>query len=215
METMNPRRSFLARIGAAAAAFGLTSSTVNAQPASDARWQPAREPKDEWFDRLPGKHRLFFDATSPKGAQEAGAFASNFYTANKNDYELADGDLAVVICLRHHATPFGYSDAMWAKYGAVLAESNNFTDPKAGQPPAVNPYRSSYDALIKRGAHFAVCNMATHRIARAIAKAADAKEEDVYKELVANAMPNVHFVPAGIVAVNRAQERGYAVAHAG
>jgi intracellular sulfur oxidation DsrE/DsrF family protein len=202
-------------MGAAAAALGLTSSPSNAQSPPDAPWQPAREAKDDWFDRLPGKHRLFFDATSPDGAQGAGAFASNFYTANKNDYELSDSDLAVVICLRHYATPFGYSDAMWAKYGAALAESIKLTDPKFGQPPAVNAYRSSFDRLIKRGVHFAVCNMATHRIAGVVARKTDSKEEDVYKELVANAIPNVHFVPAGIVAVNRAQERGYAISHAG
>jgi intracellular sulfur oxidation DsrE/DsrF family protein len=212
---MNPRRSFLARIGAAAAALGLTSSPTDAQPAPDTPWRPAREPKDDWFDKIPGKHRLFFDATTPKGAQEAGAFASNFYTANKNDYELTDADVAVVICLRHHATPFGYSDAMWAKYGAALADSINLTDPKFGQPPTANAYLKSFDGLIKRGLHFAVCNMATHRISRVIARKTDGKDDDIYKELVANAIGNVHFVPAGIAAVNRAQERGYAISVAG
>jgi intracellular sulfur oxidation DsrE/DsrF family protein len=202
-------------MGAAAAALGLTSSPADAQPASDARWQPGREPKDDWFDRMPGRHRLFFDATSPKGAQEAGAFASNFYTANKKDYDLSDADLAVVICLRHHATPFAYTDAVWAKYGAAVADSIKLTDPKFGQPPAANAYRSSFDALIKRGVHFAVCNMATHRIAGVIARKTDSKEEDIYTELVANAIPNCHFVPAGIVAVNRAQERGYSIAYVG
>jgi intracellular sulfur oxidation DsrE/DsrF family protein len=218
MGGMNQRRSFLARFGAAAAAFGLTSA-AEAQPAAaqqgapDSRWQAAREPKDDWFDRLPGRHRLFFDATSPKGAQEAGAFASNFYTANRNDYELNDGDLAVVICLRHHATPFAYNDALWAKYSAGLAEAIKFMDPKTDQPAAVNLYRSSFEGLIKHGVHFAVCNMATHRIAGVIARHADSKADDVYKELVAGAIANTHFVPAGIVAVNRAQERGYAIAH--
>jgi intracellular sulfur oxidation DsrE/DsrF family protein len=33
--------------------------------------------------------------------------------------------------------------------------------------------------------------------------------------MTSNALANVHFVPAGIVAVNRAQERGYAVASVG
>ena len=41
------------------------------------------------------------------------------------------------------------------------------------------------------------------------------KADDVYKELTANAMPNTHLVPAGIVCMSRAQERGYTIAHAG
>ena len=39
--------------------------------------------------------------------------------------------------------------------------------------------------------------------------------EAVYKELASNLIRNSHFVAAGIVAVNRAQERGYAFANAG
>ena len=211
MDSMNQRRSFLARFGAAAALFGFGAPSATAQTASDARWQPARESKDDWFDRLPGKHRLFFDATSPQGARDAGAFASNFFVANKKDYDLNDGDLAVVICLRHNATSFAFNDAIWGKYGAAIAESLKFTDPRTGQVPTANPYRSSLDALIKRGVHFAVCDMATHRYAGVIARKADSSADDIYKEIVANAIPNCHFVAAGIVAVNRAQERGYSI----
>src|SRR5207253_1381865 len=38
----------------------------------------------------------------------------------------------------------------------------------------------------------------------------DAKPEDVRKELTSNTLGPSHFVPAGVVAVTRAQERGYA-----
>jgi intracellular sulfur oxidation DsrE/DsrF family protein len=34
----------------------------------------------------------------------------------------------------------------------------------------------------------------------------------VFEEMKANLLPNARLVPAGIVAVNRAQERGYALA---
>lgn len=36
---------------------------------------------------------------------------------------------------------------------------------------------------------------------------------DIYQEFVANTVPNSHIVVAGIVAVNRAQERGYTFAY--
>jgi intracellular sulfur oxidation DsrE/DsrF family protein len=227
-KAMTARRSFLARLGAAAAAFGFGSSAADAQapapPASppaaaallpETRWQPAREAKDDWLDQIPGKHRLVFDSVSPEGASGAIQFANNFYTGNKNGYELEPADVAVVIVLRHRATQFAFTDAIWAKYGAALSESDKFVDPKTSAAPNVNVYRNGLEAHVKRGVHFAVCDLSTHRLANFIARKSEANADAVYKELTSNAFPNAHFVAAGILAVNRAQERGYAVSHAG
>jgi hypothetical protein len=49
---------------------------------------------------------------------------------------------------------------------------------------------TTVDSLVKRGVH-------------------------AYFELVSNLVGNAHLVPAGIVAVNRAPERGYSFANAG
>ena len=152
---------------------------------------------------------------SPEGAAAAIRFADNFFTANKNGYGLEPADVAVVICLRHRATQFAFTDAIWAKYGPALSESDKFTDPKTGQAPIVNVHRAGLDGHVKRGVHFAVCHLATTRLANFIARKGDANADAIYKELTANAIGNAHFVPAGIVAVNRAQERGYAFAYAG
>ncbi|MBI2150296.1 MAG: hypothetical protein HYU27_06790, partial [Acidobacteria bacterium] len=65
------------------------------------------------------------------------------------------------------------------------------------------------DSLIKRGVRLAVCQMATRAIAGQIARAANQETGAVFQELAANRLANAHMVPAGIVAVNRAQERGY------
>jgi intracellular sulfur oxidation DsrE/DsrF family protein len=211
---MTARRSFLARLGGVAAAFGLGSSTTFAQPAA-ARFEPARHEKDDWLDRLPGKHRLVFDGLSPDGVGDAMRFTGNFFTGNKDGYGLEAADIAVVIVMRHHATQFAFTDAIWAKYGAALSESDKFTDPKTGQTPVVNFYRAQIETQTKRGVHIAACDLSTHRLAAFIARKTEGNADVVYKELVANAMPNVHFVPAGIVAVSRAQEHGYSVAHAG
>jgi intracellular sulfur oxidation DsrE/DsrF family protein len=51
-------------------------------------------------------------------------------------------------------------------------------------------------------------------MAGAIAQAISGSADAVYNEIVANLVGNAHMVPAGIVAVNRAQERGYAFATA-
>ena len=219
---MTARRSFLARFAAAAAVFGLGESSTNAQESRPApapappetRWQPAREAKDDWLE-LPGKHRLFFDSVSPDGAASAIRFADNFFTGNKNGYGLEPAEVAVVICLRHRATQFAFTDAIWAKYGAALSESDKFIDPKTNQAPIVNVYRAGLEAHVKHGVHFAVCDLSTHRLANFIARKIDANPDAVYKELTTTAVGNVHFVAAGILAVNRAQERGYALASVG
>ena len=179
------------------------------------------------MDTLPGKHRTVIDCAAATAAGTGIFYANNIFTANRNGYQLADSDVAVIVVLRHEATTFAYNDAIWAKYGSVLANLGKITDPKTNQPPAVNPLDSrefgpamtnlgvTATALANRGAHFAICDMATNRIAGVIASALKSTQPAIYKELVANILPNGHMVAAGVVAVNRAQERGYSLLTAG
>jgi intracellular sulfur oxidation DsrE/DsrF family protein len=214
---MNTRRSFFSRLGAAVAFLSAGSAAASAEPPQPSAehpgvWQPARDPKDDWFDQIPGKHRLFFDTLTDGGLREARGFANNYYDGSKNAYGLEPSDLAVIICLRHSATPFAFTDAFWAKYGSVIAESLKLSDPAL----KTNPHRAQLEALIKRGVHYAVCDMASHRYAGQIARKVEGGNADaIYKEMTANVVGNAHFVPAGIIAVNRAQERGYSIAYTG
>src|ERR1700674_2949374 len=122
------RRSFLSSLGAGATALGATFGAgvlpARAQSPVDAagRWRPARHAEDDWFDQVSAQHRFFFDTTTPEALGEAILFANNYFTANRTGYGLADSELAVVLCLRHRSTPFAFSDAMWAKYAALIAE---------------------------------------------------------------------------------------------
>ena len=211
------RRSILSGIGAAVAAIAIGSKRAAAQaPGGD--FQPARHEQDEWLTRLPGKHRTIIDCATVSGAGEGILYANNLYVGNKNGYQLNESDVAVVVCLRHLATVFAYNDAMWAKYGQAMS---SFVDPKTKQVPATNLLNSSdYGralpnngisilSVVKRGTHFAVCEMATRRIAGQVASAVKADPQALFKELGANLIPNGHLVAAGVVAVNRAQEYGY------
>ena len=174
---------------------------------------------------LGSKHRFVFDSTSPEGLGTGLQFATNFFEANKSGYGLQDSDLGVIIVVRHKSTAFGYNDAIWAKYSAELFKNTAFADPRTKEPPVINVYGTPgdggtvrpgrMDALIKRGMHVAICQMATRAIAGTLARATGATQDDVFKELAANLVTNGHLAPAGIVAVNRAQERGYAFVHAG
>jgi intracellular sulfur oxidation DsrE/DsrF family protein len=70
------------------------------------------------------------------------------------------------------------------------------------------------DSLSKQGVQFAVCSMATRANAGMIARTAGKSTDTIFAELTSNLVSNARMVPAGIVAVNRAQERGYSLVSA-
>ena len=209
------RRSLVTGLGAAAAALAIGGTRVGAQAPAVA-FQPARHDQDAWMGKMPGKHRMVLDATTATGASEAIAFASNLFAGNKSGYGLDDADLAMVLCLRHSATVFAFTDPIWAKYGKALADGVKYTS-RSGETPTANPYnaapRSGYDALAKRGVQFIVCDTATHRFARMLAGSGDG--EAIYKEMAANMIPSSRLVPAGVVGVTRAQEYGFSLLFVG
>ena len=93
--------------------------------------------------RFPGKHRIFFDTVSPKGAAEGITFASNYAAASKSGYGLEVKDLAIVICYRHWSTIFAFNDAVWAKYGEAWGKVINFNDPATNAPPVRNVWNAT------------------------------------------------------------------------
>jgi intracellular sulfur oxidation DsrE/DsrF family protein len=228
MKNTPARRSVISAIGAAGAAVVLGATTTRAQtPTASGRFQPTRHPEDAWLDAMPGKHRTVIDTFSVNGAGNALLFANNLFLSNAAGYRLTDSDVAVVITLRHQSVGFAFTDAIWAKYSAGLNEGLALIDPKTQQKPVVNLYNAqghgtalpnsgqTIAALVTRGTHFAVCQMASSRVARQIAASMGATQEAIYKELMANLIPNAHMVASGVLAVTRAQEYGYTVLSAG
>jgi intracellular sulfur oxidation DsrE/DsrF family protein len=224
------RRSFLSQFGTGLTSlFGATlvggAATLEAQSASNGRFQPTSHSQDDWLDKIPGKHRFVFDTTEPHAFGGALLYSNNFFTANQTAYNLKDSDLAVVIVARHFSTPFAYNDAIWAKYGQAFGKMLNVTDPQTKESPKINIYNSAaaaaslpslgttLDTVLKRGVQFAVCQMATRFIAGQLAQGNNGNADAIYNELAGSLIANSRLVPAGIVAVNRAQERGYTFAY--
>jgi intracellular sulfur oxidation DsrE/DsrF family protein len=224
------RRSFLSRLAAGAGAFGAAfggATVAAAQPAGSASgFQPARHSEDDWFDQTTAKHRFFYDNTTPGGFGQALFFARNYFSANASGYKLTDADLAQILCMRHESTSFAFTDAMWQKYGPALSErAGKFVDPKTGKVPVINVYavggygdalnngNVTVEALAKRGVRFAVCAMATRATAQLAAQQTGGNVDAIFTELTSNLIPSGHMVPAGIVAVNRAQEHGYSLVY--
>lgn len=222
------RRLFLGRLGIGAGVVGAAmagSSAAMAQATGNASWRPALHEQDDWLEKIPGKHRFVFDSTTPEAVNLAVQFGNNYYTVNGQSYSLQDSDLAVVFVMRHKATSFGYNEAMWAKYGKQFAAQAIVTDPATKEAPKINLFLSGMPSdefanagrltgLIKRGLQIAVCATSSRGIAGAIARATGGDADKIFDEMGANLIPNARRVPAGIVAVNRAQERGYSFVHA-
>jgi intracellular sulfur oxidation DsrE/DsrF family protein len=219
------RRSLLTGIGIAA----LAGTALGAQPAPPRRQagarQPRRYPLDAWMDELPGEHRVFIDTDSTGGAANALRYATNILNAQGSGYQGADRDMAIIVCLRHASTTLAFNDAMWAKYGSSFggmgrppaAPGAPGAPPAAGAdaaPPTRNAQTAALAAAAARGVHFAICDTATTMMSGMVARQAQAKAEDVHAELVANIVPNGHMVPAGVMAVVRAQQHGYAFLYA-
>ena len=214
------RRLFLARLGVGAGVVGASmigSPAANAQGAAEATWRPARHTQDEWYDKIPGVHRFLFDTSTAESMGWSLQFATNYFKANQDVYGVKESDLAVIIVARHKSTSFAYNDTIWAKYGKQLSEQAEFVDPKTKEPPKINVYGPAgetaqagrMEALIKMGVQFAVCSMSTRGISTRIAKANGLEVDSVVKEITSNLIGNSHMVPAGVLAVNRAQEHGY------
>jgi len=212
------RRSFLSRFSAAAALFGADQSSTPPQaPAAGSAtpFRAGRHSEDDWYDQLPGQHRVVFDTWNAPKFQEAVMFTGNYVRVNKDAYGLADKDIAVVMVVRHQTAPFAFTDAMWAKYGKIFSSRMEWVDPKTHEAPTTNLYASQLGNLLKQGMHLAVCRLTTRAYVSRIAQETKSTPDDVFKELTANTIGTSHIVPAGVVAVTRAQEHGYVLVSVG
>jgi len=225
-------------IGAGVALAGAGMAAASSSPAigqgsaAAATWEPTAENIDSWLDKPATRHRMVFDSVSGEGGQEALGYANNFIHVNETDYGLRPEQIAVVVIFRHMSTPFGYNDAIWAKYGKGFAEKMKLTGEAAKRAPTMNPVlasapvsepapaglewlnRYALSDLAPKGVRFAVCGLATKALAGMMAgKTGNAGA--IEAELKSNLAPGALIVPAGISTVNRAQEHGYSFAYIG
>lgn len=218
-----PRRSFLGRFVGGAAALGVTPvlSALACAPSAAAPAPPAND-LDAWLASMKGSEKVLYDSTTTPGASDGILFARNFLKFSQEKLGTTDADMSVILSFRHFATPFGYNDAIWAKY-PQFASMLKADDPKTKKPATRNvPLHdeiegfpgASLPALLARGVQFAVCGAATAFLAGVVAgKTGDAKA--IETELLANLIPGARSVPAGVVVVQRAQKAGFAYTFTG
>jgi intracellular sulfur oxidation DsrE/DsrF family protein len=216
-----PRREFMRSIGVGAVAIAATAVGVRAASAEP---MLSREPDDEiWLKRLTGKHRQYFDAVSPNDGF-ALVFAATYLNKNIEAYGLKQSDITTVVGFRHMAAPLALNDAMWSKY--KLGEFLKITDKSSNAPATRNVFShlqpgdmpapgAGVEELIARGAIFTACNVALTVISGLAATAAGLPPAGARDEWIANLIPGVVVVPAGVLAVNRAQENHCTYCYAG
>ena len=214
-----PRRGFLARLGLGI--LGTLTAGRAAAPASlGAQVAPAH---DAWLDGLTGKHRQIFDASALSGGRPL-VQARNFMNAYREAYGLEDSDVNAVIGVHGETVPLVFQDRVWERF--ALGERYRMQDARTKAPARRNVYfpaapgsavdaDASVEALQARGVVFLLCNNSLKRFTGQLSTAGFGTPEAVREELIAGLLPGVVVVPAMVVAMNLAQERGVTYVHTG
>jgi hypothetical protein len=230
-----PRREFLGHLATTAAALAGTACVsghphpqaaaatpqlaTGAGPAGASQAQTARvQWDDSWVSKLTAKHKAMFEAAAVEEGNVLG-HAVRYLNGMREALETADGDVQVVLVIRHSAIPMAFNDAMWAKYnigkqakikdGNDWATRNPYLNGRSGgagrggdRPTATLAWFGSHGHIMLG------CNMATLGWGGEFAQAAGLDSKTVYEDLKANLVPGMILQPNGIYAVHRAQEAG-------
>jgi len=221
------RRGFLGRLAAGAAAFGLgglaVPSAAVATPRSATSGAAGNPEFEAWLNKITGKHKMIYDVPEPNDGF-AFWWARVFLNTTNETYGTTDADNTVVIVLRHSGIPFAMENTMWSKYR--FGEAFKITDGATKGPAVRHPLLHlkpgevpipgiGADELLAKGVLIGVCNIALTFNSMRLAKDMGMQADAIKKEWVANLLPGVVVVPSGVIAVNRAQEKGCAYCFAG
>jgi hypothetical protein len=223
----NPRRQFLGAIASGAAVLGLSSIVSPLAAHSENNFSTGHDDPDNWFKQIKGKHRIVFDVPNPN---EIYPFAwPRVFLATNAATGTAEKDCSVVVVLRHTAIPYAMEDRLWAKYN--FGEVFKANDPKTKKPSTRNPFWKPQQGDFKipgvgvvpiginelqdSGVLFCVCDMALTVYGSAVAEAMNLDAAEVKKDWVSGILPGIQIMPAGIWAINRAQEKGCSYCFAG
>ncbi len=216
------RRSFLGSLAATAAA-GVAGLSLPDQLMAQSMQKAASDPAfDKWIGKIKGKHKQVFDAPSINGGLPL-AWARVFIMTNEMVGASAK-DVTAVVILRHDAIPIGMHNDMWQKYKFGEAfkpmhlmtkqpiTTNLFWKPKEGEWPLPG---MALNELLDAGVMVGLCDMALTVISGVFAKNMNMDAAAVKKEWVESVFPGVQIVPSGVLAINRAQEKGCTYCYAG
>ena len=224
---MSERREFLETLalGGVALAVGACATGASTSQAPLPAAPPAAKegPWDSsWLDQLTAKHKQIFDI--PTYSNGDGLFyVKNYFNAHRDAFGATFPDVQAVLGIHGEAYPIVFGDAIWAKYD--FGRRVQAIDPRTGKTALRNVlwqpregedmYEYSVNALQPRGAKFILCNNVLRFVTRTLAQETRATYEATRADLLGGLLPNVTIVPAMVVAIGLAQERGCAYVYAG
>jgi hypothetical protein len=173
-----------------------------------------------------GQHKQVFQSVTPL---IIGGWASLYIhmqnSMNAYEFSLGLGKLLTLGVLIGPSIVLGLNDAMWTKYGfgtgvlgqaMGLSATNTYYKAASSLDPSASPddpkgmYQDwTAQAVAKRGGQFFVCHNAMTAVAMLVAMKVKSKTETVLAEWEKNVLPSFQMVPAGVAAVQQAQENGW------
>jgi len=205
MTTNTARRDFLGRLAALGASIGLLPAhTAGAATAAAAV-------EDPWMKRVTGTHKVVFHSHMPTEGL-AIRWAQTFLDTQKTAYGIREQDCTVIVGLNGRSIGWFFNDALWAKYpsiGEVMGTAGS----------SANPNRNAIASLAGRNVILLACaNSIRASGGRFLApeQRTDPERARAFgDEVRANLLPGIEVVPAMIVTLQQAQERGCRYVYAG
>ncbi|MEZ5290958.1 MAG: hypothetical protein R2745_07755 [Vicinamibacterales bacterium] len=228
--TPSPRRGFLTRLAAAAAAFGASGSGVHAAERQGAA--------PGWLGEVKGRHRCLFDF--PRHNNGWGlVHVLNYLNTYNTAYKTTAGQVGAVGTFygigSGSSISLAFNDAIWAKYalgeytGLKDASGTPYTRNVFYRPTAADRHLLSsaiqvpnleafgqllpaagIESLQKMGTKFLICANALGAWELELSARGKGAPEAIDKELRANLLPGVTVVPAMVIAIEEAQAAGIA-----
>lgn len=230
LNSTSPRRGFLARMAAAAAALGATGAR-----ASGAERQGGTP---GWLAEVKGSHRCLFDF--PRHANGWGlVHVLNYLNTYSAAYKTTAGQVGAVGTFygigSGASIALAFNDAMWARY--ALGEYTGLKDAKgtpytrnvfhrptaadghllaqAIQVPTLDAFgqllpAAGIESLQRMGTKFLICANALGAWELELSARGKGTPEAIDKDLRANLLPGVTIVPAMVIAIEEAQAAGIA-----
>jgi intracellular sulfur oxidation DsrE/DsrF family protein len=168
------------------------------------------------------EHKQVFQSVSPILIAPGIASIYIHMQNSMNAYQFSQGlgNLATLGVLIGPSIVFALKDEMWKKYSIGklfgLAPTNTYYQADSNLDLSADPdnpdgvYQDwSAQAVLKRGGQFFVCHNATTGVAYVIAQKVGATGKAVLADFEKSLLPGFQMVPAGVGAVQQAQENGW------
>lgn len=208
------RRAFLGRTAAtlSAATFTGPLTAVSSAQAS-LRWDLS------WLDNMHGVHKQVFDLSYLDTESEHPPLlgVSNYLRACREVFGLPASRVSTVVGIASSGFPLVVQDALWERYR--LGEEWKIKDPVTNAWAVRNVYaelpagdalrRATVRALQAEGTVLWMCNNALNYVSRQLATKTQQSQAIVRDELIAGFLPGIRLVPAHVLLVGLAQEKGF------